>query len=319
MKTRVLIALVLGLAVLAVASATVIGEDGCLETFASSVYQYSQGIEWDGDPVQLARSNPVNALSGIKAGFFSLGFLGGEAPGGWIIVEFDEYVGTCLTVVEQSPGTGYGYPLEQAKVYVSADSETPTNWEYLGAAHNQIAGGSDTGQSHLNVFDLEHCIKFVKIVDTTDRNLFSGNADAFDVDAVGAGPCSTTEVGIDIKPGSIPNCFNVNGHGVIPVAILGSADFDVSQIDTYSLSFGGLAVRFKGKNGPQCSVEDVSGDFITYPEGGPDGYPDLVCQFVDDDTFVAVGDDTATVTGNLLAEFGGTAFTGSDDICLRPE
>jgi hypothetical protein len=32
------------------------------------------------------------------------------------------------------------------------------------------------------------------------------------------------EVGIDIKPGSDPNCFNINGHGVIPVAILGSSE-----------------------------------------------------------------------------------------------
>ncbi len=123
---------------------------------------------------------------------------------------------------------------------------------------------------------------------------------------------------IDIKPGSYPNCFNVNGHGVIPVAILGAEDFDVTQIDVSTLSFGGLAVRLKGKDRPQCSYEDVSGDF-TFPEGATDGYLDLVCQFEDDDTFVVVGEDTATVTGNLLPEFDGLAFTGSDEICLRPE
>ena len=38
-------------------------------------------------------------------------------------------------------------------------------------------------------------------------------------------------VQIDIKPGSDPNCFNLNGNGVIPVAILGSADFDATEVD----------------------------------------------------------------------------------------
>ena len=40
---------------------------------------------------------------------------------------------------------------------------------------------------------------------------------------------------IDIKPGSDPNCININGHGVIPVAILGSEDFDVSLVDPDTL------------------------------------------------------------------------------------
>jgi len=123
------------------------------------------------------------------------------------------------------------------------------------------------------------------------------------------------QVDIDIKPGSIPNCFNVNGHGVIPVAILGAADFDVSQIDTSSLTFGGLTVRFKGKNGPQCSIQDVSGNFVDYAEGGPDGQPDLVCQFVDEDSAWTAGDDMATLIGTLL---DGTPFEGTDSICVVP-
>jgi hypothetical protein len=48
-------------------------------------------------------------------------------------------------------------------------------------------------------------------------------------------------VGIDIKPGSDPNCFNNDGHGVIPIAILGSETFDVSLIDPYSISLEGMA------------------------------------------------------------------------------
>jgi hypothetical protein len=123
------------------------------------------------------------------------------------------------------------------------------------------------------------------------------------------------QINIDIKPGSDPNCININGNGVIPVAILGSDDFDVSQIDVETLNFAGLGVRVKGNGNPQCSIEDVSGDF-TSPEGAPDGYPDLVCQFVDDaSAWVADDEATATLTGNLL---DGTLFKGNDSICIVP-
>ena len=163
-------------------------EGGC----AASVYDYSQGTEKDGSPVQPGRSDPNDALGSIDNSFFSLGYVD-ETSGGWIVLEFTDYVGTDLTVVEQSPGTGYVYPLEQAEVYVSADSVTPTNWIYLGVAHNQIAPGNQTGQSHINVFDLEECIKYVKIVDKTDPTPHGNTADAFDLDSVCGGPCLQQE------------------------------------------------------------------------------------------------------------------------------
>jgi hypothetical protein len=79
--------------------------------------------------------------------------------------------------------------------------------------------------------------------------------------------------------GGDPNCFNNDGHGAIPVAVLGSDDFDVTQIDVETLDFAGLAVRVRGNDNPQCSIEDISGDFTT-PEGAPDGFDDLVERFV---------------------------------------
>lgn len=112
-------------------------------------------------------------------------------------------------------------------------------------------------------------------------------------------------VSIDIKPGSDPNCFNVNGHGVIPVAIFGAPGFDVADIDTSSLLLGGLAVRVRGNKGPQCGREDSSGD----------GIDDLVCQFEDDPTSWVAGGAMATLTG-LLTD--GTLFEGTDSICVVP-
>ena len=116
----------------------------------------------------------------------------------------------------------------------------------------------------------------------------------------------TINVLIDIKPGSDPNCFNINGHGVIPVAILGSDTFDVRDVDVGTLIFGSLAVRVRGNKGALCGFEDVNDD----------GLEDLVCQFEDDPGFWNPnGDGTATLGGALL---DGTPFEGTDSICTRP-
>jgi Laminin B (Domain IV) len=112
-------------------------------------------------------------------------------------------------------------------------------------------------------------------------------------------------VTIDIKPGTDPNCMNINSHGVIPVAVLGSAEFDVQTIDQTTLSFAGLEVRQKKKGDLQCHLKDTN----------IDGYWDLVCQFEDDETkWMPDSETEATLTGNLL---DGIAFRGTDSICLR--
>ena len=90
------------------------------------------------------------------------------------------------------------------------------------------------------------------------------------------------------------------------VAILGSATFDVLDIDDTSLLFDGLKVRVRARKGPLCDVEDVSGDLI----------PDLVCQFEDDPmNWTAALSATGTVTGTLL---DGPSFEGTDSICVVP-
>ncbi|NVL92357.1 MAG: hypothetical protein HWN71_04885 [Desulfobacterales bacterium] len=109
----------------------------------------------------------------------------------------------------------------------------------------------------------------------------------------------------NLKPGSVPNCFHIDGHGVIPVAILGSDDLDVYDIDPDSLLFGGLAVRVRGNKGPLCHFEDTNSD----------SFLDLVCQFEDDASNWVEGDSTATLTGNL---FDGSAIEGTDSICVVP-
>lgn len=111
-------------------------------------------------------------------------------------------------------------------------------------------------------------------------------------------------VAIDIKPGSDPNCFNNNGNGVIPVAILGSSEFDVTQVDAGSVILEGLGVRSVGRSNKLLAhIEDTSDD----------GFDDLVIQIEDVDGAFEVGDTTATLSGTTL---DGTAFEGSDSICI---
>lgn len=111
-------------------------------------------------------------------------------------------------------------------------------------------------------------------------------------------------VTIDIKPGGEPNCFNLNGHGVIPVAILGTENFDpCTEVDPDSLGLLGMSVRVRGKQGPLSHCEDVNAD----------GYFDLVVQFEDDASEWSEGQTSAELTGTL---FDGTPIVGTDSICV---
>jgi hypothetical protein len=113
-------------------------------------------------------------------------------------------------------------------------------------------------------------------------------------------------VAIDIKPGSDPNCFNNDGTGVIPVAILGSSSFDVRNIDAGSVKLKSLPVKVVGKsNEPLAHYEDANYD----------GYEDLVVQIEDNDRVFAVGDAAAELTGKL---YDRTDIQGTDAICIVP-
>ena len=96
-------------------------------------------------------------------------------------------------------------------------------------------------------------------------------------------------VAIDIKPLSFPNSINRrNKKGVIPVAILGSATFDVTTVDVTSLVFEGAS-----------PTHDLT-SAITYADhlydANLDGFIDLVSHYWAQDTGLAFGDTTGTLT-----------------------
>jgi hypothetical protein len=112
-------------------------------------------------------------------------------------------------------------------------------------------------------------------------------------------------VEIDLKPGTETNCVNINGHGLITVAVNGSDTFDVADVNIETVSFAGLATRVKGNGQPQCAYEDWN----------QDGFVDLTCHFVDDPEDWEPGEGIVTLTGELL---DGTPFSGTDVLCVVP-
>jgi hypothetical protein len=113
-------------------------------------------------------------------------------------------------------------------------------------------------------------------------------------------------VEIDVKPGSDRNAFSLKSKGVIPVAVLGSVDFDATLVDFSTVTFGPGAAP----TAHDGHVEDVNGD----------GFVDMVFHFNGQGTGIACGDTDAALSGETL---GGQSITGSDSIntvgCSVPE
>ncbi len=117
---------------------------------------------------------------------------------------------------------------------------------------------------------------------------------------------------IDIKPEGFPNSVNLKSEGLLPVAILGTGEFDVNDVDIDSLLFGDPLLIDNGGTALSplnSSLEDVSGD----------GLLDLSLKFSVDDLVGngALGPDTieGVLTGKLL---DGTPFESLDSIRIVP-
>ena len=84
-------------------------------------------------------------------------------------------------------------------------------------------------------------------------------------------------VDIDIQPGSDQNVINLGSMGTTLVAIFGSIELDVNDINQDTLMLGTSGVKTVGKSSKLlCSINDI-GDVSG---GGPDGFDDLLCHFV---------------------------------------
>ena len=139
--------------------------------WASSVTSFSQGMQKGGAAVDAGRSDPNEALGANDGVFVSLGY------GGELVLEFPTK-GMGSLMIASYDVTGGTYPEETADVYVSSDG---ISWDFVGSASNEM--GEDDGITEIDVVD-DICIKWVKLVDTTDEALHNDSSDAYDVDAV---------------------------------------------------------------------------------------------------------------------------------------
>jgi hypothetical protein len=148
-------------------------------------------------------------------------------------------------------------------------------------------------------------------------------------------PAEEIEVSIDIKPGSCPNPIGFAGNrGVVPFAIMGTTDFDITQIDPESIritregvdaevapirwTYEDVATPFEGEL-CDCDSQEYDGE---YDSGEHDGQMDLLMKVYKYDLVynlklqeVAGETIPLTVTGKLKDEFGSTLIKGQD--CVR--
>jgi len=131
------------------------------------------------------------------------------------------------------------------------------------------------------------------------------------------------EVPVDIKPTSCPNPLNTNDHGRLPVAILGTNNIDVTQIDVGTIKLAGVSPL-------QSDLEDVATPFSPFTgkqdcnldctTAGPDGLLDLTLKFDAQAIIAALGAVTdgqclvLKLTGNLL---DGSPIKGEDVVVIR--
>lgn len=101
-------------------------------------------------------------------------------------------------------------------------------------------------------------------------------------------PKPATKVAVDIKPGSCPNPVNTRSSGVLPVAILGSNNLDVTMIDPASIRLAGVEPLRSAYGDVAAPAPDITD--CNCIETGPDGLLDLTLKFATQAIVEAVGD-----------------------------
>ena len=137
-------------------------------------------------------------------------------------------------------------------------------------------------------------------------------------------PVFEIPVAFDVHPTSCRNPINVDSKGVTPAAILGTAEFDVTQVDPGTLLLEGVSPL-------RWSYEDVATPYEPYlgkvdaydcTTEGPDGFMDLTVKFKTAELAAALGEVNdgevliVTITGMLMEEYGGTPIIGEDVIVI---
>jgi len=132
----------------------------------------------------------------------------------------------------------------------------------------------------------------------------------------------TRSVPADIKPMGCPNPFNVRSKGVLPFAILGTSDFDVTTIVPGTVTLSGVAPLRWSLEDVGTPYEPFAGKIDPYQcnDLGPDGYLDIVFKFNTQEIAASLGDveDKDVMTLQLRGQLqDGTEISGEDVVIIK--
>jgi|GEM_PF-3554066 len=264
-------------------------------------YLFSYGEDFAGATTNLDEVSGDYTAGGIYKVSFDLWFISGDVNGAWFRVRYkdDTYNGWRYPLAEPSTSGWNTYAIEFDPTW--SDTEAmDAGWV---PDEDPIVDFSTT------MSDVYH--PEIRLEDGT----IEAGIDNFSLFAQE----EEHEIHLDIRPTSCPNPFNPKSQGVLPVAILGTSDFDVSNIDPSTILLEGVpALRW--------NIEDVAapaenGDGCECTSEGPDGYDDLTLKFKTPEIVDSLGGPltrndelTLTITGTLFDE---TSFEANDCVVIR--
>ena len=122
---------------------------------------------------------------------------------------------------------------------------------------------------------------------------------------------------IDIKPGNDSNTINLGSNGNVPVAILGSANFDAATVNPATITLADAPVKTKGGNNNSKKVKGNANDseMTSIKDVNGDGYMDLLVHILTSGMQVADSDVTVLLKGYT---FDGVPIAGTDTVRVVP-
>jgi hypothetical protein len=226
-------------------------------------------------------------------------------------VFFDQFVptmGYLKSNIQLIPGRWYHVAYTQDGttrcLYINGtlDNSDSAIETYLGQMPDDIRIGRRGG--------LAQNQRFHGLID--ELEIYDRALDASEIQAIykagSAGKCKVIEVEIDIKPGSYPNSINLGEHGLLPVAILGTPEFDVETIDLETIAIGEITLAERGsKKAPKLAY---SFEYVNV-----DDYTDMMIFFdvqqLVDGGVLTEGTTELLITANLD---DGTPIEGIDSV-----
>ncbi|MFH1891309.1 MAG: FlgD immunoglobulin-like domain containing protein [Candidatus Zixiibacteriota bacterium] len=236
------------------------------------------------------------------------------------------------------------------EIYVSGfASNSAGNWQEIAGLELELSGSVTT--VYCSTDDIAGSESSPTGIETSFTGTLDTGGGGSDALLIALSTGAPTYAAMDIKPGSCPNSLNINAaesefwmcddgtidevgsgtasdefmkispakkRGVLPCAILGTAEFDVSEIDVASVMLEGVsALRHSYEDVSTPIAEDAEACACT--DAGSDGYLDLTLKLDKTDVASTLGEINVgdviplEITGQLL---DGTPFTGTDCVVI---